>query len=87
MLFSLHPSQFLGLPFLPNGFDPLCIVLQNHLPVKWDLFFLYNFICVILHRPSQNIDYSFFPCTERNRLALSVVFIFFMLVIEIGYKN
>lgn len=76
MLFSLCPSQFSGLPFHPDEFDPLYIVLQNHLLVKWDLFFLYNFICVILHRPSQNIDYSFFPCTEGNRLALSVVFIF-----------
>lgn len=80
---SLRPSQFLGLPFLPNRFDPLCIILQNHLLVKWDLFFCIILFVLFFTAPVKILATGFFPVQKKTHL----LFIFFMLVIDIGYRN
>lgn len=84
MLFSLCPSQFLGLPFLPNRFDPLCIILQNHLLVMWDLF-LCIILFVLFFTDAVKILTTVFFLVQKNT---DLLFLFFlMLVIDIGYKN
>lgn len=68
MLSSLHPSQFLGHPFLPNGFDPLCIILQNHLLVKWDLFFFIILFVLFFTGPVKILTTGFFLVQKKTDL-------------------